>query len=40
MEYDGGTTTASGNLKHETYHTWWGRGLKPASQNDAWWDEA
>ena len=40
MEYDGGTTTAIGALKHETHHSWWGRGVKPASQNDAWWDEA
>ncbi len=40
MEYDGGTTTGTGALKHETHHSWWGRGAKPASQNDAWWDEA
>ena len=40
MEYDGGTTTSSGALEHETHHSWWGRGLKPASQNDAWWDES
>ena len=40
MEYDGGTTTSTGPLEHETHHSWWGRGLKPASQNDAWWDEA
>ena len=40
MEYDGGTTTAVGSLRHETFHSWWGRGLKPASQADGWWDEA
>jgi hypothetical protein len=40
MEYDGGTTTTVGPLRHETHHSWWGRGVKPASQPDAWWDEA
>jgi hypothetical protein len=40
MEYDGGTTTAVGSLRHETFHSWWGRGVKPASQMDGWLDEA
>ncbi|NQD95565.1 hypothetical protein HP532_23180, partial [Pseudomonas sp. CrR25] len=40
MEYDGGTTTGTGALRHETFHSWWARGLKPASQADAWFDEA
>jgi hypothetical protein len=40
MEYDGGTTATTGTLKHETHHSWWGRGVKPASQNDGWLDEA
>ncbi len=40
MEYDGGTTTGTGALRHETFHSWYGRGVKPASQNDGWWDEA
>jgi len=40
MEYDGGTTSSPGSLQHETFHSWYARGLKPASQNDAWWDEA
>ena len=40
MEYDGGTTTGTGPLRHETFHSWWARGLKPASQADAWFDEA
>ncbi len=40
MEYDGGTTSATGPLRHEAFHSWWARGLKPASQPDAWFDEA
>jgi hypothetical protein len=40
MEYDGGTTSAPDSLQHETFHSWWARGLKPASQPDAWFDEA
>lgn len=39
MEYDGGTTTGTGPLRHETFHSWWGRGIKPASHPDGWWDE-
>jgi hypothetical protein len=40
MEYEGGTTSAPGALRHETFHSWFGRGAKPASQADGWWDEA
>ena len=40
MEYDGGTTSGEGALRHEAFHSWFARGLKPASQADAWWDEA
>jgi hypothetical protein len=40
MEYDGSTTTTLGALDHEVFHSWFGRGVKPASQNDGWWDEA
>ena len=40
MEYDGGCTSSLGALRHEAFHSWWGRGVKPASQADAWWDEA
>jgi hypothetical protein len=40
MEYEGGTTTDVGPLRHETFHSWWARGVKPASQPDAWFDEA
>jgi hypothetical protein len=39
MEYEGGTTTSSGALAHETFHSWFARGIKPASQADGWWDE-
>lgn len=39
MEYEGGTTTSTGALAHETFHSWFARGLKPASQADGWWDE-
>ena len=34
MEYDGGCTSSLGALRHEAYHSWWGRGVKPASQAD------
>jgi hypothetical protein len=40
MEYDGGCTAGTGSLRHETFHSWWGRGVKPASQADGWLDEA
>jgi hypothetical protein len=40
MEYDGGTTTGPLSQRHETFHSWWGRGVKPASHPDGWWDEA
>lgn len=40
MEYEGGTTTSTGGtLLHETFHSWFARGIKPASQADGWWDE-
>ncbi|HZW43356.1 MAG TPA: hypothetical protein VFF32_03045 [Dermatophilaceae bacterium] len=40
MEYEGGTTTSGGALAHETFHSWFARGIKPAGQADGWWDEA
>jgi len=40
MEYEGGTTSSPGALQHETFHSWWARGVKPASQDDGWFDEA
>lgn len=39
MEYEGGTTTSTGALLHEIFHSWFARGVKPASQADGWWDE-
>jgi hypothetical protein len=40
MEYEGGTTSSTGStLLHETFHSWFARGIKPASQADGWWDE-
>ena len=40
MEYDGGCTATRGTLRHEAFHSWWGRGVKPAGQPDGWIDEA
>lgn len=40
MEYEGGTTTSTSALNHETFHSWFARGVKPAAQSDGWWDEA
>ena len=34
MEYEGATTSGAGSLRHETLHSWYGRGVKPASQAD------
>lgn len=39
MEYEGGTTTTPGALLHETFHSWFARGVRPSSQADGWWDE-
>jgi hypothetical protein len=40
MEYDGGTTASVGSLEHEVFHSWFGRGVKPAAARDGWIDEA
>ncbi|MBF5041504.1 M1 family metallopeptidase [Aggregicoccus sp. 17bor-14] len=40
MEYDGGTTSSREALEHELFHSWYGRGVKPARQADGWIDEA
>jgi hypothetical protein len=40
MEYDGATTAAVGALEHEVFHSWFGRGIKPARASDGWIDEA
>ncbi|MCP4580678.1 MAG: M1 family metallopeptidase [candidate division Zixibacteria bacterium] len=39
MEYDGGTTSNIQSLRHETFHSWWARGMRPASGDDGWLDE-
>ncbi|MBO0729701.1 MAG: hypothetical protein J2P57_10615 [Acidimicrobiaceae bacterium] len=40
MEYDGATTAAVEALEHEVFHSWFGRGVKPATASDGWIDEA
>jgi len=40
MEYDGGTTASPAALEHEVFHSWFGRGVKPARASDGWVDEA
>ncbi|HWG73837.1 MAG TPA: hypothetical protein VG184_07265 [Acidimicrobiales bacterium] len=40
MEYDGATTASVPALEHEVFHTWFGRGVKPATAGDGWIDEA
>lgn len=40
MEYDGGATSSVGALRHELFHSWYGRGVKPVSARDGWIDEA
>jgi hypothetical protein len=40
MEYDGATTASVGALEHEVFHSWFGRGVKPATASDGWIDEA
>ncbi len=40
MEYEGGVTSNLYALKHEVFHCWFARGIKPATQNDSWIDEA
>jgi hypothetical protein len=39
MEYGQATTTSVRALAHEVLHSWFGRGVSPASQADGWWDE-
>jgi len=39
MEYAHATTTSESALRHEVIHSWFARGLTPASQADGWWDE-
>ncbi|MGI8491819.1 MAG: hypothetical protein ACR2NJ_03530, partial [Acidimicrobiales bacterium] len=40
MEYDGATTASVAALEHEVFHSWFGRGVKPARAADGWIDEA
>ncbi|MDA8303185.1 MAG: hypothetical protein M0005_16985 [Actinomycetota bacterium] len=40
MEYDGATTSSPHALEHEVFHSWFGRGVKPARASDGWIDEA
>lgn len=40
MEYDGAFTASALLLPHELLHSYIARGLKPASQDDSWIDEA
>ncbi|MGH9055869.1 MAG: hypothetical protein ACRDYY_08425 [Acidimicrobiales bacterium] len=40
MEYDGATSANVEALEHEVFHSWFGRGVKPASAADGWMDEA
>jgi len=40
MEYDGATTASLAALEHEVFHSWFGRGVKPARAADGWIDEA
>ncbi len=40
MEYDGAATASVGALEHEVFHSWFGRGIKPARASDGWIDEA
>lgn len=39
MEYGNATTTSESALRHEVIHSWFARGVTPASQADGWWDE-
>ncbi|MFV8756260.1 hypothetical protein ACNOYE_37415 [Nannocystaceae bacterium ST9] len=40
MEYDGALTTKPPDLEHEAFHSWWARGVHPATYADGWIDEA
>jgi hypothetical protein len=40
MEYAGATTSSPTAFEHEVFHSWWARGLEPATYTDGWIDEA
>lgn len=39
VEYDGGTVMSSDVIDHESFHSWYGRGVRPQRQTDGWIDE-
>lgn len=39
MEYPGATVTEPWAVLHEVFHSWIGRGVRPLTQRDAWFDE-
>ncbi len=39
MEYPGATVTETWAAPHEIFHSWIGRGVRPLTQRDAWFDE-
>ncbi len=40
MEYTGATSCAPSALRHEIFHSWFGRGVRPFDGNSGWIDEA
>ncbi|WAS90772.1 hypothetical protein [Nannocystis punicea] len=40
MEYPGGTVTRLEAVRHEVFHNWIARSVRPLTQRDAWFDEA
>ncbi|WP_433684762.1 hypothetical protein [Nocardia sp. CA-119907] len=40
MEYAHAATTSVSAIGHEIFHSWFGRGVSPATPADGWWDEA
>jgi hypothetical protein len=40
MEYEGATGATLGSMRHEVFHSWIGRSLRPLAHRDGWLDEA
>jgi hypothetical protein len=42
MEYEGATHTHDDpdTVRHELFHSWFARGVRPITATDGWWDEA
>ncbi len=40
MEYEGATGAQLGSIRHEVFHSWIGRSLRPLAHRDGWLDEA